>query len=668
MVPRSRLVVVALTLALTSGGLVLAAPSATAESGLTPVVDITPVTPAAYDPDVTVGVDGTAYAVWVQVATGTVDFAQRLPGAAWSSPVSISERPSVGSPTLPQVVVDGRGGVTVAWTQSVGSSAQDSYPATFVASRAPGSDSFAAPVQLSPEGVFAPSFPQVALSPAGEVDVAFSVGNGSQTIYLATRAAGSGTWEPAVPVSDPAVDASDPHMGVDPVDGTVVVAWTQQFAQLRRVVAATRSLGDSFGQPVVLSGDGVFTAFPALAVGPDGRTVVTWSADLSPGYQVQLASRPSGGTFGAVVPVAEIPSLGAQADLVVAGGGVVTLVWNQFGSEPGVRTTTGTVADGFPVPDRLSDDVGVRDAVVSRGSNGDVVLAWDTDEGGEEGTIQMARLGPDRRPGPTVDVTALETGVVDYDPAVAVDAGGDATVVWTRYTEAPGTGDEQGQVRSRVLDGVAPVLGGVAVPATAVAQNAVPMSATATDRGPVKIAWAFGDGTSATGASTSHAYGAPGRYVVTVTASDDAGNVASATRSIEVTPVPVPPDRTPPALTGLRLSPTRLPTGVGAWLRVRSSEAATLVGTVQRKRGSGSWRSVGHRSWKLTAGANKKKLYGSVSQRRLSTGKYRVVLVATDLAGNPSTPHRLRFRVDRSGPPVPDPKPRGPVFTTNPRR
>ncbi len=68
----------------------------------------------------------------------------------------------------------------------------------------------------------------------------------------------------------------------------------------------------------------------------------------------------------------------------------------------------------------------------------------------------------------------------------------------------------------------------------------------------VSYAWDFGDGQTADGATSSHAYGDYGTYTVTLTVTDDAGatGVFSADVTLDAPPPPPPPAPEPPATPG----------------------------------------------------------------------------------------------------------------------
>jgi uncharacterized repeat protein (TIGR01451 family) len=62
-----------------------------------------------------------------------------------------------------------------------------------------------------------------------------------------------------------------------------------------------------------------------------------------------------------------------------------------------------------------------------------------------------------------------------------------------------------------------------------------------TDDGTIsQYAWAFGDGATATGATTTHVYSAAGSYAVALTVTDVVGGTSTATRSVAVSPAQTP--------------------------------------------------------------------------------------------------------------------------------
>ena len=111
-------------------------------------------------------------------------------------------------------------------------------------------------------------------------------------------------------------------------------------------------------------------------------------------------------------------------------------------------------------------------------------------------------------------------------------------------------------------DNTPPVLGMPTGPASVKAGTAASFSTTASDAfSAFTLKWSFGDGNAtATGNSVSHTYNADGTFTVKVTATDAAGNVASATRSITVTGPAKPPPPVNckvPKLKGKSLSQSR---------------------------------------------------------------------------------------------------------------
>ena len=176
-----------------------------------------------------------------------------------------------------------------------------------------------------------------------------------------------------------------------------------------------------------------------------------------------------------------------------------------------------------------------------------------------------------------------------------------------------------------------------------------------------------------------HQYAAPGTYTVTVTATDAAGEQATASRVVEVAatpvvPVPVPvvpvtpaADTKAPLLTDVEVLPKRVRRGRAATLRFSTDEPALVTVTVTRRvsgvrrggrcvasraktRAKRCTRAVTVR----TVSAPFAKGYGTLklSTKKLPLGKLRVYLTATDAAGNNSAPVSRRLTVKRRCPAI----------------
>ena len=245
----------------------------------------------------------------------------------------------------------------------------------------------------------------------------------------------------------------------------------------------------------------------------------------------------------------------------------------------------------------------------------------------------------------------------------AVVPGGRAVAVWAA---ADHSGTLNQRLRLSERDTAPPVLGTIAAPATATVGERVGFAATAGDiLSGTTISWDFGDGSQADGGVVDHVFGQPGPAVVTITATDEAGNSTSEQRVVAVQPAPGPVptgpdvDTTAPvvskaSLTNKRFRVTRRGTAqlaatkrkrapAGTALRLTLSERATLAVSIERRR------VVRGTLVRASAGPGRATIpfSGRIGRRALSPGSYTATITAIDGAGNRSRAVRVKFSVSK---------------------
>ena len=471
---------------------------------------------AGSGPQVAVDHVGDVVVAWTRNdgSNAIVQAAVRPAGGAFSAPVDLSAAGEDAS--APSVAIDAAGDAVVVWTRSDGSN-------TIVqASSRPAGGAFSVPVDLSDAGRDASS-PQVAMDAAGDAVAVWTRFNGGNTIVQAARRfAGSPTFFGGTDVSASGQNAVGPHVAMNH-DGDAIVLWTQGSA----VQVASSLSGSEFSWPPVdvtaapESGSGA-----GVGIADDGSAVAVWKRWQVVNGQVELtvrgAIREGHGAFGAPVDLSSEPVGGGQVGLAVNGAGRAIVVWEQFtGSTAASILGVAERAPGasFAAAQDLDPDCWTP-RVALDGSGGATIVCRKWDAGAGVITTQAFTRSA---PGPFATPARITTsGEEGYNAAVATDAQGDAVAVY-----------EADVIRAAVHDVTPPVLSGVIVPATATAGTPVAMSAKASDTwSPATMTFAFGDGTTATGNSVSHAYEAAGTYTVTVTATDAAGNAAMAQRTV----------------------------------------------------------------------------------------------------------------------------------------
>ena len=148
-------------------------------------------------------------------------------------------------------------------------------------------------------------------------------------------------------------------------------------------------------------------------------------------------------------------------------------------------------------------------------------------------------------------------------PALAGDDEGNALAVFI----AAGRATAQG------FDGAGPTLSDISFPGVAEATMTTAFSAKARDRWSqvASQGWDYGDGSTGTGADTTHVYTATGVMTYAALATDSLGNVARAERQLFVFPLK---DRTPPVVSALSMDRRRFKVGTKA-----TAIIATAAGT-----------------------------------------------------------------------------------------
>lgn len=116
-----------------------------------------------------------------------------------------------------------------------------------------------------------------------------------------------------------------------------------------------------------------------------------------------------------------------------------------------------------------------------------------------------------------------------------LDVGATADVLTARFLPAAGGDFTDGFTITRPAAGNTPPVASFTTSCTALTCSADASGSTDGDGTIASYAWNFGDGATGTGAVASHAYGASGTFLITLTVTDDDGATATSSKSVTVT-------------------------------------------------------------------------------------------------------------------------------------
>jgi hypothetical protein len=429
--------------------------------------------------------------------------------------------------------------------------------------------------------------PQAVALPDGSFVVAWAANRGGSVLRSATRSpAGVWTTEDVRTTCCPGIEALEAG-----ADGSVILVSAQ--VGLGSVSNTKPSAGAPWGATQTIG----FTDFPqGLAVAADGSAVAVGTGVCGESPCVRARYRPRGGTWGVQETVDTSEGVSVLAVAVTAKADAsVTAAWAVASGEGEDIAPPGDVlsADRAPGsgggwsadPDsvaHLEEDTPNCDLHcldIATGPDGAQFAVWP--QNGASGDQIAAGVrpagddwtGPETVSGtvrgnltaPRASITTSGVPVVAWNSAANnfANANGshrDAAGVWHPVLlgssqddnvnladlDADGDGNALTAFRHRggaftaAFDGGGPRFSAFSLPSGTLGE--APFSAAADDNWsqPASIAWRFGDGAGAPGASVTHAYGAAGTFTATATATDAVGNSTARSGTVAVTAEPDP--------------------------------------------------------------------------------------------------------------------------------
>jgi hypothetical protein len=401
-----------------------------------------------FDPQVAVDAHGEAVAVWGRWdpvrASNVVEASARVPGAEWQSPVDLSLSGEEAS--APRVAIDAQGDAVVVWRQSNADSGQSAESAF-----RPAGGNWQGPDQVSGASAGALDV-SAAISARGE---AVAVWDSGGVVQTATRAPDGG-WQAPVDVSAAGETALVPEVVMDSRGATVVV-W-QGEGLGGSVQAAARAPSGAWQSTATISGRG--TSEPHVGIDEDGEAVAVW--EVNSGF-VQAATLPAEGVWEAPVRLSRAAQVAAYSQVAMDARGDAVAIWYDESQGPHM-TGEGYVVESAERPAGGAWQSPVAISAPAGGQGGRVlwsppeiamdplggsVAVWSQSNGSNyivQGAIRSAGE-------PWQPAVALSSGSGNGgDAQVALDPSGNALAVWDSSY-----GGEEDLVQAAVYEAAEPL-------------------------------------------------------------------------------------------------------------------------------------------------------------------------------------------------------------------
>lgn len=432
----------------------------------------------------------------------------------------------------------------------------------------------------------------------------------------------------------------------------------------------------------------------------DGIGILQGSLDNGTGTIIENSVvRLRGGTNQAVMALGNGVIAGDQLTLLGPGTGTGARAYGATNGETASMSLDNTILSGFGVDLRSECDSGGESQLT-------VTYSRFTSSNQDPGCGQVAAGAGNTSASPGLDSPGITNPTLRWNSAL-IDAGRPGASPFsfdrqkqTRVRDGDGVGGARRDIGATEYQRRPPTVNASAISNTVNVGQSLQFAIQVGDEpgdSPHTYAWTFDDGTSTTTPAPSHAFSTPGQHTATVVVTDPTGLTDSDSVTVMVNQLPTPPgapgqpggggsiarDTVVPRVSGLAVTPSRfaVATGTtrvtatarprrrvarGTTFRFRLTEAAAVKLTLQRvlpgrrtrsgrcgrptralRRARRCTRFVkkGTLTRKGVASLNRVKFTGRLGRRALALGRYRVLIVATDLAGNRSRSASKRFTI-----------------------
>lgn len=262
-------------------------------------------------------------------------------------------------------------------------------------------------------------------------------------LFSAAPAFAAPGWLPATNISQPSQFVEEAQVAVDP-QGEAVAVWTTTIGGTEIVQAATHPAGGAWSSPVSLTSSAQNANEPQVVMDSQGNAVAVWNQEVSGTSElwvVKASRRPAAGTWSTPTTLSAAGQEAVLPQVAIDPQGNAVAVWDYLIHEGTndeyvvkIQAVTGS-AGTWSAPVELTAEATSEELPspqVAIDPNGNAVAVWERSEGAGE-VVQAAFASAGGNWSAAKTISALAVGEYSWNPQVAVDAQGNAVVLWRNW-------------------------------------------------------------------------------------------------------------------------------------------------------------------------------------------------------------------------------------------